>query len=195
MKLPFLKKDQRLNSGSINPSLDHSASPLFKITFPGYLWQPTLVLKMVGNSDLCPEKRGDYSVKCIASESKIPSLCAIRVRVHFTIKQSLKWKPGLPWCLSNKESAWNVGDAGMIPGLGRSPGGWNGNPLQHFCLENSMDRGAWQATVHGVPRVGHDLATKPSLPKWKPVRIFSQKSISFPGCLLISTLLLSQWLF
>ena len=39
-------------------------------------------------------------------------------------------------------------DAGLIPGLGRSPGEGNGNPLQYFCLENPMDRGAWQATVH-----------------------------------------------
>ena len=37
----------------------------------------------------------------------------------------------------------------------------NGNPLQYFCLENPMDRGAWQVTVHGVARVGHDSATKP----------------------------------
>ena len=40
----------------------------------------------------------------------------------------------------------------------------NGNPLQDFCLENPMDRGAWQATVHGVTRVGHDLLTKPPPP-------------------------------
>ena len=44
----------------------------------------------------------------------------------------------------------NVGDAGLIPGLGRFPGGGNGNPLQYSCLENPRDRGAWQATVHGV---------------------------------------------
>ncbi|KAB0342422.1 hypothetical protein FD754_019348, partial [Muntiacus muntjak] len=42
-----------------------------------------------------------------------------------------------------------------------SPGEGNGNPLQYPCLENPMDRGAWQATVHGVRRVGHDLTTKP----------------------------------
>ena len=42
-----------------------------------------------------------------------------------------------------KASACNVGDMGLIPGLGRSPGGGNGNPLQYSCLENSMDRGAW----------------------------------------------------
>ena len=47
----------------------------------------------------------------------------------------------------------NAGDTrnlGSIPGSGRSPGVGNGNPLQYSCLENSMDRGAWQATVHGV---------------------------------------------
>ena len=49
----------------------------------------------------------------------------------------------------------------MIPGSGRSPGEGNDNPLQYSCLENSMDRGACQATVHGVTRVGHDLVTKP----------------------------------
>ena len=61
-----------------------------------------------------------------------------------------------------KESACNAGDPGSIPGLGRSPGEGNGNPLQYSCLENPMDRGAWRTTVHGVARVGHDLATKPT---------------------------------
>ena len=59
----------------------------------------------------------------------------------------------------------NIGDLGSIPGLGRSSGEGNGNPLQYSCLENPMDRGAWQAIVHGVTRVGHDLATTP---KTKP---------------------------
>ena len=54
----------------------------------------------------------------------------------------------------------NAGDVGSIPGSGRSPGGGNGNPLQDSCLGNPMDRGAWQATAHGVTRVRHDLATK-----------------------------------
>ena len=52
-------------------------------------------------------------------------------------------------------------ETGSIPGLGRSPGGGNGNPLQYSCLESPMNRGAWQATVHGVARVGHNLVTKP----------------------------------
>ena len=60
---------------------------------------------------------------------------------------------GLPWWLTGKESTCGAGAAGVsvsIPGLGRSPGEGNGNPLQYSYLENSMDRGAWQATVHGV---------------------------------------------
>ena len=47
-------------------------------------------------------------------------------------------------------NAGNSGDVGSIPGLGRSPGGGQGNPLQGSCLENPMDRGAWRATVHGA---------------------------------------------
>ena len=59
-----------------------------------------------------------------------------------------------------RSSACNAEDPGSIPGSGRSPEERNGNPLQYSCLENPMDRGAWWATVHGVTRVGHDLATK-----------------------------------
>ena len=47
-------------------------------------------------------------------------------------------------------NARDAGDAGLIPGSGRSPGEGNGNPFQYSCLENAMDRGAWQATIHGV---------------------------------------------
>ena len=59
----------------------------------------------------------------------------------------------------SKESACSAGDPGLIPGLGRSPGEGNGDPLQYPCLENLMDRGAWWAAVLGSQRVGHDLAT------------------------------------
>ena len=51
--------------------------------------------------------------------------------------------PGVPWCLSCKESACNAGHAGSIPGPGRFPGEGNGNPLQYSCLESPMDGGAW----------------------------------------------------
>ena len=58
----------------------------------------------------------------------------------------------LPGWLSGKESACNAGDTCLIPGLGRSPGGGHGNPLQYSCLGNPMDRGAWPATEHRVTK-------------------------------------------
>ena len=68
---------------------------------------------------------------------------------------------GFPVGSEVKASAYDVGDLGSVPGLGRSPGEGNGNPLQHSCLENPMDGGAWWAAVRGVTksrtlRVGHD---------------------------------------
>ena len=64
---------------------------------------------------------------------------------------------GFPHSSVNKTSACNAGDLGSIPGLRSSPGEGNSNTFQYSFLENSMDRGVWQATVHGIPRVGHDL--------------------------------------
>ena len=61
-------------------------------------------------------------------------------------------------------NAGDIRDAGSIPGLGRSPGGGHNNLLQYSCLENPMDRGTWQATVHGITEVRHDLATRPPPP-------------------------------
>ena len=83
--------------------------------------------------------------------------CALEPRGH----------PGFPGGSVGKESACNVGDQGSILGLGRSPGEGNGNPFQYSCLENLMDRAAWQATVHGVARIGHNLVTKPPPVKLK----------------------------
>ena len=57
---------------------------------------------------------------------------------------------GFPGGSDSEESACSVGDLGLIAGLGRFPGQGNGNPPQYCCLENSMDRGTWRATVHGV---------------------------------------------
>ena len=66
---------------------------------------------------------------------------------------------GFPQWLSSKESACNAGETGSIPRSGRPPGGGNGNPLQYSCLGNPMDRGAWQATVHGVAKSQIRLST------------------------------------
>ena len=62
------------------------------------------------------------------------------------------WLQGFPGSSDCKESALNAGDPGAIPGSGRSPGGGNSNPRQYSCLENSMDRRAWWATVHGLTK-------------------------------------------
>ena len=94
----------------------------------------------------------------------------LRPRTSLTVKlSSVNWKIisrytrirvvtvftsgwGFPGGSEVKASAYNAGDPYSIPGLGRSPGEGNGNPLQYSCRENPMDRGAWQATVHGVAK-------------------------------------------
>ena len=80
---------------------------------------------------------------------------------NFKIKKKcIYWLPR--WC-SDNESVVKAGDArdvGSVPGLGRSPGVGNGNPLRHSCLENPMDRGAWRATVHSVVKSWTWLSTQ-----------------------------------
>ena len=70
--------------------------------------------------------------------------------ILITKTKLLLW--GFPGGSDSKESACNAGDLGSIPGLGRFPGEGNGYPLQYSCLKNSMDRGAWWATVHEVTK-------------------------------------------
>ena len=65
---------------------------------------------------------------------------------------------GFPGGSDGKESACNAGDLGSTPGSGISPEEGNGYPFQYSCLENSIDRGAWQATVHGVTKSGARLS-------------------------------------
>ena len=68
------------------------------------------------------------------------------------INTQLPIERGFPGGSEDKASACNAGDLGSVPGLGRSPGEGNGNPLQYSCLENPMDRGVWLATVYGVAK-------------------------------------------
>ena len=70
--------------------------------------------------------------------------------LEFLIQQL--WDQGFFGGSAVKNPPGSAGDEGLILGLGRSPGGGNGNPLQYSCLENSMDRGTWQATVHRVAK-------------------------------------------
>ena len=67
--------------------------------------------------------------------------------------------PDFPGGSDGKQSACNAGDPGLVRGSGRSPGEGNGNLLQYSCLENSMDRGAWWAIVHGVAKSWTQLST------------------------------------
>ena len=93
-----------------------------------------------------------------------------------TVCNNLRDQPkGFPSSSVGKESAYNAGDLGLIPGSGRSSGEGNGNPFQYSCLENLMDRAAWQAIVYGVTRVGHNLATKPP----RDQQIFKRDDFSF----------------
>ena len=71
------------------------------------------------------------------------------VWVYFQLDANIM---GFPGGSDGKESTRNVGDPGSIPGSGRSPGEGNGYPLQYSCLENSMDRGAWWATIYGITK-------------------------------------------
>ena len=73
-------------------------------------------------------------------------------RILSLISHQISATGDFPGGSDGRGSAHNGGDLGLIPGLGRSPGGGHGNPLQYSCLENPMDRGAWQATVHGVAK-------------------------------------------
>ena len=93
---------------------------------------------------------------------KVPqskSIChAATVYIALTLQRYYKKFPG--GGSDRKESAYSTGDSSLIPGSGRSPGEGKGYPLQRSCLENSMDRGAWQAIQPmGLQRVRHDLTT------------------------------------
>ena len=80
---------------------------------------------------------------------------ALFCNMFLHVIHSLTLVRGFPGGSTSKESACNAGDLGLIPGSGIPPREGNSNPLQYSCLENSMNRGAWRATVHGITRVGH----------------------------------------
>ena len=84
-------------------------------------------------------------------DQKPPDKSQQALNKHLTKSNTVS---GFPHSSVGKESACNAGEPGSIPGSGRAPGEGNGNPLQHSCLKNPMDRGTWQG-------VGHDLVTTP----------------------------------
>ena len=91
---------------------------------------------------------------------------------------------GFPSSSVGKESACNARDPGSTPGLGRSPGEGNGNPLQYSCLEISMDRGAWQTTVHGIAKSQTWLCdyVHVHVHAWKEIFMFTGNLVSYKAC-------------
>ena len=98
---------------------------------------------------------------CHGDRVKLESIRKVSVSQTSYHSHGCYYSCSFPRSSVGKDSACNAGDPGLIPGSGRSSGEGNDNPLQYSRLENPMDRGVWQATVHGVARVRHDLVTKP----------------------------------
>ena len=110
-------------------------------------WGPTNPMLVAGYATVKKKKKRKES-QCMASMRGIK-----RVLVCSVNKAG-----GLPCSSNSKESACDAGDQGSIPGSGRGSRDRNGNPLQYSCLEKSMDREAWRATIRGVAK-RHDWAT------------------------------------
>ena len=89
-----------------------------------------------------------FSPHCLPTDKGLLSDVNHEAKLMYTILNPISGSLGLPCWLNSEESACNAGDLGSIPGWERAHGEGNGNPLQYFCLENLMDREAWQATVH-----------------------------------------------
>ena len=99
--------------------------------------------------------------------------------MHESLFPSFRKAQGLPGWRSGKQSTYqkyagDIGDAGLIPGSGKSLGGGNGNPLQYYCLENSIDRGAWWATVHRITKRWTQLSTHAH---WTPIIPLAEMSL------------------
>ena len=90
------------------------------------------------------------SMQSLFLHSKKLSFISFLSRSKKKIKSCCVPKTSFPRGSDSKESACDVGDLGSIHGLGRSPGGGHGNPLQYSCLDNPMDRGTWQTAAHGA---------------------------------------------
>ena len=90
-----------------------------------------------------------------------------------------------PHGLDGKESACNVGDLGSVLGLGRSPGEGNGSPLQYSCLENSMDRRAWQTTVHGLAKSRTQLSDSHTHTHTPHIFLVANVMVLFRGPILV----------
>ena len=115
-------------------------------------WEDRLEMEMATHSSILA-----WRIPQTEEPSGLMSIWSHRVghkwsdfRLKSSSGNSIWW--GFPYSSVGKESVCNARDLGSIPGSRRSPGDGNGNPLQYSCVENPMDRGAWQAKIHGVPK-------------------------------------------
>ena len=108
-------------------------------------WQPAPVF-------LPGEPQGQYEMHAWGRKELDTTWRLNNNKLNYIMELMLSFIAGFPGGSGVKASACNAGDLGSIPGLGRSPGEGNGNPLQYSCLENPVDREAWWATVHGVAK-------------------------------------------
>ena len=142
-KIPWMEEPGRLQSmGSLRVGHDQATSlSLFTFMHWRRKWQPTPVF-LPGES----QGRGAWwaAVYGVAQDRTLVK--------RLSSSSSSRLRAELPGWFSGNEPACSAGDPGSVLGLGRSPAGGHGNPLQHSYLENPMDRDAWWATVHGVAK-------------------------------------------
>ena len=145
-KIPWMEEPGRLQSmGSLRVGHDWATS-LLLFTFMHWRrkWQPTPVF-LPGES----QGRGSLVGCCLWGRTESDTTEVTQQQQQQSVWYRFQPAMGFPGGSDGKESAWNVGNLGLIPGLGSSPGKGNDNLLQYPCLGNSMEKGAWRATVHG----------------------------------------------
>ena len=124
----------------------------------GFQWLSKQTLADTVSETWCPLLLFQYTAPPLVLMPRLnifqdKNLCTVNKQVPWCKFPGALWmcqRSAFPGGSDGKESTCNVTDLGSVPGLGRSPGEGNGNPLQYSCLENPMDRGAWWATVHRV---------------------------------------------
>ena len=124
---------------------------------PSSPWQQSSGAKESPKCPLTPSPPSAYSPHlCERNESQTSTVIPSRAPKCTRFGVIFVW--GFPSGSAGKESTGNAGDLGSIAGLGRSPGEGNGYPHRYSCLENPVDRGAWQATVHGIAKCWTQLS-------------------------------------
>ena len=138
-------------------AIDHEARATSAADKPGLLWEALLILRARDAVQKVPPdaKWTRATAPTGPPRPRCKPTCQLNTW-HFRIKLRIYGEVtvgvGLPCWLSAKESACNAGDSVSVPGSGRSPGEGNGNPFQYPCLEKPMERGTWQAAVHGAAK-------------------------------------------